>query len=434
MSDIAIHIKNLSKRYQIGELVTLRDLPRVASRVLTAPFRALGRNGNGQPAADDSPHAPDAAQSDRYFWALRDINLKVSHGEVLGIIGRNGAGKSTLLKVLSRITAPTTGTVEMYGRVASLLEVGTGMHQELTGRENIYLNGAILGMRKAEIDRKFDEIVAFADVEKFIDTPVKRYSSGMRVRLGFAVAAHLDVEILIVDEVLAVGDAGFQKRCLGKMKDVAGDGRTVLFVSHNMGSVSALCDTAILLDQGRIVLKGKTTDVIDSYLSTAKGSGGEILLTDPTDTAVTDQFRLTSVQIKNIDDQVTDTLAMHKGFSVEIAYDLNEDIQDLRVGVRLLSAEGVVIFTTTDTDPGGEGTARPAGGYVSRCVIPGNLLNAGTYTLTVAADRPMRERLFFEENMLSFTIVAMGGVGSSVADGRLGIIRPPLSWEVTPHG
>src|SRR5207247_905772 len=241
MSDIAIRVENLSKRYEIGAAKRRHDTLRDQ---LADGLKALFRN-KGQPR-----------QRKESIWALKDVSFEIKHGEVVGFIGRNGAGKSTLLKILSRITEPTAGHAEVRGRVGSLLEVGTGFHHELTGRENIYLNGAILGMKKAEIDRKFDEIVDFSGVEKFIDTPVKHYSSGMHVRLAFAVAAHLEPEILLVDEVLAVGDAAFQKKCLGKMGDVAKKGRTVLFVSHNMAAVTRLCPKAILLDNGSIALSG----------------------------------------------------------------------------------------------------------------------------------------------------------------------------------
>lgn len=254
MSDTIIEVQNLSKRYQIGEKVPYKALRDEIAKLVAAPFRKL-------------KNSSDARKQNEYIWALKDVSFTVKRGEIVGIIGRNGAGKTTLLKVLSRITEPTSGQAIMRGRVSSLLEVGTGFHPELTGRENIYLNGAILGMRKSEIDRKFDEIVAFAEVEKFIDTPVKRYSSGMYVRLAFAVAAHLEPEILLVDEVLAVGDFAFQKKCLGKMGDVAKEGRTVLFVSHNMAATQNLCQRAILLDLGRIKMEGKVMDVVNKYVS-----------------------------------------------------------------------------------------------------------------------------------------------------------------------
>jgi lipopolysaccharide transport system ATP-binding protein len=251
--DIAIRVKGLGKKYQIGgpqeKYLTMRD---AIVNSVKAPFhRIFNRNSD---------------RSANEFWALRDVSFDVNKGEVIGVIGKNGAGKSTLLKILSRITTPTEGTVELHGRVGSLLEVGTGFHPEMTGRENIFLNGSILGMKKTEIEQKFDEIVEFAEIEKFLDTPVKRYSSGMYVRLAFAVAAHLEPEILVVDEVLAVGDVAFQKKCLGKMGDVAKEGRTVLFVSHNMSAVQKLCDSSIILENGYKTFQGKTNDAVDHYL------------------------------------------------------------------------------------------------------------------------------------------------------------------------
>src|SRR3990167_6101413 len=270
MSDIAIRVEGLGKLYRIGKrerYYTLRDS---LAQSLVAPFRRLFQTGDGrQTTAASSVLGPRSSVNGRAttIWALRDVSFEIKQGEVVGVIGRNGAGKSTLLKILSRITEPTEGYAEIHGRVGSLLEVGTGFHPELTGRENIYLNGAILGMKKREIERKFDEIVAFAEVEKFIDTPVKHYSSGMYVRLAFAVAAHLEPEILLVDEVLSVGDAAFQKKCLGKMGDVAKEGRTVLFVSHNMGAISSLCNKTIYLADGQIRATGPTEKIVTDYLS-----------------------------------------------------------------------------------------------------------------------------------------------------------------------
>jgi homopolymeric O-antigen transport system ATP-binding protein len=264
MSDIAIRCENLSKRYRIGKREHYRVLRDVLTEAMYAPFRRIRsafQGNNGKPA-----------DSDDKIWALRDVSFEIKHGEVAGIIGRNGAGKSTLLKILSRITEPTRGEVRLHGRVGSLLEVGTGFHPELTGRENIYLNGAILGMKRAEIERKFDEIVAFADVEKFLDTPVKFYSSGMYMRLAFAVAAHLETEILLVDEVLAVGDLEFQKKCLAKMRDIGQSGRAVLFVSHSMPSIQRLCSKGILLSGGRVEGSGPVDQVVDQYLSFARSS------------------------------------------------------------------------------------------------------------------------------------------------------------------
>ena len=264
MNDIAIRVENLSKLYTIGHVQQRHDTLRDA---LTGMFR------RGHQSTD--PQSTDSRSTDTDLWALRDVSFEVKQGEVVGVIGRNGAGKSTLLKILSRITEPTSGRAEIHGRVGSLLEVGTGFHPELTGRENIYLNGAILGMRRHEIERKFDEIVAFAEIERFLDTPVKRYSSGMYVRLAFAVAAHLEPEILLVDEVLAVGDAGFQKKCLGKMGEVAQEGRTVLFVSHNMSAITALCSQGIFLKSGSITLFGEAAQAVQRYVDETASQADE---------------------------------------------------------------------------------------------------------------------------------------------------------------
>src|SRR5579864_4601415 len=291
MSDTIISVENLSKRYLIGHESAQRESYAALRDVIAREARNFVRK------AADMFHGRQIVQGDETeeIWALRSVNFEVKQGEVVGIIGRNGAGKSTLLKVLSRITEPSEGRVRLRGRVGSLLEVGTGFHPELTGRENIYLNGSILGMTRHEIRRKFDEIVAFAEVEKFLDTPVKRYSSGMYVRLAFAVAAHLEPEILIVDEVLAVGDAQFQKRCLGKMKEVAsGDGRTVLFVSHNMQAVSTLTQRSILLKKGRVAAAGATADVISTYLQEGGSTPDMIYTTAPSN----DRPRITRVEVR----------------------------------------------------------------------------------------------------------------------------------------
>jgi lipopolysaccharide transport system ATP-binding protein len=269
---IAIRCEGISKQYRLGEQERYRALRDVLTNAASAPFRRLHanlRNGNGSSIGNRQSGIGN------HIWALQDVSFEINAGEVVGIIGRNGAGKSTLLKLLSRITKPTRGCAEINGRVGSLLEVGTGFHPELTGRENIFLNGAILGMRKAEIERKFDEIVSFAEVERFVDTPVKRYSSGMYVRLAFAVAAHMETEILVVDEVLAVGDAEFQKKCLGKMGDVAKDGRTVLFVSHNMSAIRTLCERTLLLNKGKLVFSGNSFEGIALYRSESSRDGGD---------------------------------------------------------------------------------------------------------------------------------------------------------------
>src|SRR5687767_9631332 len=304
MSDIAIRVENLSKQYRIGERESYKTLRDVIADSAATPFRKLRSafNGNGsssnsngrpsvagQPSADGAVAGPSPSAT---IWALDDVSFEVKQGEVVGIIGRNGAGKSTLLRILSRITKPTKGHAKIFGRVGSLLEVGTGFHPELTGRENIYLNGAILGMRKAEIERKFDEIVAFAEVEKFIDTPVKRYSSGMYVRLAFGVAAHLETEVLLVDEVLAVGDAQFQKKCLDKMREIGTQGRTILFVSHNMSAVRSICEQALIVEKGAVVAQGEINQTVDQYLSRINES--------PAEAVETNTFSVQSVQISSV--------------------------------------------------------------------------------------------------------------------------------------
>jgi len=312
MTDIAIRVENLSKLYKIGAreegYKTLRES---IMGTITAPLRRFKRIS--QSTTLNRQSTIDNRQSDT-IWALKDVSFEVKRGEVVGIIGRNGAGKTTLLKILSRITEPSEGRAEIHGRVGSLLEVGTGFHPELTGRENIYLNGAILGMRKVEIERKFDEIVDFAEIEKFIDTPVKRYSSGMYVRLAFAVAAHLEPEILLVDEVLAVGDAAFQKKCLGKMDDVAKEGRTVLFVSHNMAAVENLCKLGVVLDEGRIRHMGNQSQAITQYLKSVGGSS--LTLRDRKDRLGSGAVRVVGIEFKDLHGNVLDAVAC--GQSVEI--------------------------------------------------------------------------------------------------------------------
>lgn len=325
MSDTAIRVNNLGKLYHIGAKQkrhdTLRD---TITAAFDAPRRWFSRNGN--------------AASEQDLWALKDVSFEVKHGEVVGIIGRNGAGKSTLLKILSRITRPTTGSVEIHGRVGSLLEVGTGFHPELTGRENIYLNGAILGMKRAEINQKFDEIVAFAEIEKFLDTPVKRYSSGMYVRLAFAVAAHLEPEILIVDEVLAVGDAQFQKKCLGKMGDVAKQGRTVLFVSHNMAAVRMLCDTAIWLSTGSITRTGDIESVTSAYMQSALSHRDKLVDLESVRRLHDYGIRLRLQRIEFNDGQPVQHGELLK---VRIDFKTTRAVSDISIGVGFSSIEGI---------------------------------------------------------------------------------------------
>ncbi|MFH1049576.1 MAG: polysaccharide ABC transporter ATP-binding protein [bacterium] len=318
MKSVAIHTENLGKRYQLGATVDFSRTFREVLLGLPRHFYRLSKS-KAQRLLDKTQYPKDTPKDT--FWALRNINLDIKHGDVVGIIGRNGAGKSTLLKILSKITSPTTGFARINGRVGSLLEVGTGFHPELSGRENIYLNGSILGMRKNEIQKKFDEIVAFAEVEQFLDTPIKRYSSGMNVRLAFAVAAHLEPEILIVDEVLAVGDAAFQKKCLGKMEDVSKQGRTVLFVSHNMGAVRNLCPKSILLNSGEVEMLGDTNDVIDSYLErindSIKSSSENPVFRNPQDIK-DDAPQIIQVTLKDKDGNLKNSFASTEEIHVEL--------------------------------------------------------------------------------------------------------------------
>jgi lipopolysaccharide transport system ATP-binding protein len=322
------------------------------------------------------------AQDERTIWALKDLSFEVKRGEVVGVIGRNGAGKSTLLKILSRITEPTEGQAHIYGRVGSLLEVGTGFHPELTGRENIFLNGAILGMRNDEVRRKFDEIVEFSDLERFIDTPVKRYSSGMYVRLAFAVAAHLEPEILVVDEVLAVGDAEFQRKCLGRMRYVSGTGRTVLFVSHNMAAVLALCNRVVVLDRGRRSFDGPTTDALNHYLSNARPADHWEI--DSVDGRTGSQVaKIVSVQFENDAGEKVGWVPMGDPFSIVLRFDCYHELDNLFFGIAVSDSMETRIFRLHTSESVGDGVkARGSGGLV-RCRIPRLPLVPDNYTVTV---------------------------------------------------
>jgi lipopolysaccharide transport system ATP-binding protein len=411
MSQPIIEVRNLSKRYQLGS-IGATSIREEASR-LWDRMRGV-------------PH-PDAKE----FWALRDVSFDVQPGEVVGVIGRNGAGKSTLLKILSRITEPTSGTAKLRGRVASLLEVGTGFHPELTGRENVFLNGAILGMTRAEVRRKFDEIVAFAEVDQFIDTPVKRYSSGMYVRLAFAVAAHLEPEILIIDEVLAVGDAHFQLKCIGKMDDVARNGKTVIFVSHIMGTVAKLCTRCVLLAHGKIVGLGPTADIVARYLSLGDApdeQGSALNLKAPAH-----PFTLRSVVVFNAASQPATLLSNAEQFCIRLTYELAAPIRSLRIGFRLHAHDGSVVLSTTDCDRlGGKFHDRPAGVFTSEVEFPAHFLNKGRYFLWVGVDVPMVAAVLSHDRAASFSIESIGGLTADVNDNRLGVVAPLLPWTNSP--
>jgi lipopolysaccharide transport system ATP-binding protein len=425
MMEISIRAEDLGKQYRIGQYVasyrTLRD---VLAETASSPIRWLRRvrtpGGEGR-----SPET---------IWALRHVSFELERGQVLGVIGRNGAGKSTLLKLLSRVTEPTEGYAEIYGRVGSLLEVGTGFHPELTGRENIYLNGAILGMKRTEIDRKFDEIVAFAEVPKFIDTPVKRYSSGMYLRLAFAVAAHLEPEILVVDEVLAVGDAEFQRKCLGKMSEVAYEGRTVLFVSHNMSAISRLTQDTIVLDNGHIVCSAPTSEAIDFYMTSGIAQAGEYRWDDPSMEIDAAPFHPITLRVLDHEGRMTNQVLSTQPFLVEFEYELDEDITGLRVGIYLSTSRGERVFTSFDTDDSDSFeryTMRRAGRLVSRCRFPPDLLNEGRFVLGVNASSFRIRSYFTDEHALSFIVDGTGAPGSHWQEKRRGPLRPALKWEIT---
>lgn len=363
------------------------------------------------------------------FWALRDIDFEIRRGDVVGIVGRNGAGKSTLLKILSRITEPTAGRVTLRGRVGSLLEVGTGFHPELTGHENIYLNGSILGMSRREIDNAFDEIVEFAEVTAFLDTPVKRYSSGMYVRLAFAVAAHLNPEILIVDEVLAVGDAAFQRKCLGKMHDVARDGgRTVLFVSHNMAAVRGLCNRALLLGGGRLEADGDTESIIGAYMRAGGTADESVAHFAADDAPEPDTMRFTTVRV--VDDAgktLVGAIDSDRALTLVAEYVIGRPIRDLRIGFGLENAEGVLLCGANDAHENG-GRVHAPGRYETRWTIPGHVLNEGRYVVGVQGDIPNDRCLHDTGKRVGFDVEHLGSDGAGTEKWP-GVIRPVLRWS-----
>jgi lipopolysaccharide transport system ATP-binding protein len=419
MSDIAIRAENLGKRYRIGQREPYKTLRDVVTDAFTAPFRrwrkqnfSISQSAFGDPKSD-------------YIWALKDVSFEIKQGEVVGIIGRNGSGKTTLLKILSRTTEPTEGYAEIYGRVGSLLEVGTGFHPELTGRENIYLNAAILGMKRREIDRKFDEIVAFAETEKFLDTPVKRYSSGMHVRLAFAVAAYLEPEILLVDEVLAVGDTQFQKKCLGKMGDVAKGGRTVLFVSHQMGAIAQLCSKAFLLSKGNIAKAGDTQPVIDYYLSdTLSASQNEFTAGANCEK---DMF-VTKAQALNSEGDVTSHFSHQEKIIVAISYKINKWISDVNIGFFVRDTKGRRVFTT-ETREWDNVKVEKQELYVT-VTIPSNFLVPGQYLFTFFVSVPRIRFVDWVEDVLSITIVDTGSRFLMYEGGDYGCVFAECKWNV----
>ncbi|HOV06826.1 MAG TPA: ABC transporter ATP-binding protein [Anaerolineaceae bacterium] len=416
MSNLAIRVEDVGKQYNIFKETRYTTLREKIVETVKSPIKTLIN--------------PTGSEK---FWALRNVSFSLDHGQVLGVIGKNGAGKSTLLKILSRVVEPTEGWAEIHGRVGSLLEVGTGFHPELTGRENIFLNGAILGMKRTEIEKKFDEIVAFSEIEKFIDTPVKRYSSGMYMRLAFAVSAHLEPEILVVDEVLAVGDAEFQRKCLGKMSDVASEGRTVIFVSHNMSAIQRLTQECIILDQGRMVLRARTPEAVDYYLTNDFSASGERRYAPSDVPSGAYPFKPLAVRVRNRAGVITDSMLSVEPITIEVEYELDSDITGLRVGIYLMTSRGEYIFTSFDTDDPEKFqslSVRKAGHYVSRCTIPADTFNEGRFVIGINASSYMVKRYFSDERAINFSVNATGAPGMHWVEVRHGPLRPRLDWRI----
>lgn len=422
MKKPVISVRNLGKRYLLGKgggerYRALRD-------VIANSVKSVFKRNDRQNSLEE-------------LWALKDVSFDIEEGEAVGIIGRNGAGKSTLLKLLSEITEPTEGEVHLRGKVSSLLEVGIGFHPELTGRENILMNGAILGMTRSEIKGKFDEIVAFAEIEKFLDTPAKRYSSGMYIRLAFAVAAHLDPNVFLVDEVLAVGDAAFQKKCLGKMKDVATGGRTVLFVSHNMTAINTLCSRAILLSNGQNIMDGSVNEVVSEYLKVNSESEGQIIWPEPLKAPGSKAIRLHSVRVMQCD-EVTGEVDIDKEISIEVEFwNYNKGSRNLCTNIYILNSMGITVLSTANTPKANSlpeewfEKAHPTGLFRSRLTLPGNFLNDGLYyiNLYIVTLGPLNIELR-EEQIISFNVFDTGVMREPGGGGVwAGAVRVRLPWQ-----
>jgi lipopolysaccharide transport system ATP-binding protein len=422
-----ISVESLSKRYRVGSatesMFKYRSLRESITEAASAAFHRVKRSRK--------------LPADRnHIWALNHVSVQIGRGEVVGIVGRNGAGKTTLLKVLSRITRPTSGTARMCGRVGSLLEVGTGFHPELTGRDNIYLNGAILGMPRSEIQRKFDAIVDFSGVSKFIDTPVKRYSSGMYVRLAFAVAAHLEPEILLVDEVLAVGDAAFQKQCLGKIRDISKSGRTILFVSHNMPAITRLCDRALLLAEGRLIDDGPPDRIVARYLGSEFGTTARRTWSDSVEAPGNDWVRLRSVRVVTEALETVESVDVRCPVGIELQFDVSAERDPMVPGLSLMNDQGQLIFSAMDTDPSWR-RPLPPGGYRSVAWIPGNLLNEGMTIVSVSLASHSPGRMIpqmYAPEVVAFQVIDPGEGGTARGD-YVGIwsapVRPLLRWSLS---
>jgi lipopolysaccharide transport system ATP-binding protein len=416
-----VKVQNVSKQYQIGGLdAGYRTFRETFAGALAWPIRRLQKFGR---------------RSSETIWALKDIDFVVQEGEILGLIGHNGAGKSTLLKILSRITTPTSGRTEVHGRIGSLLEVGTGFHPDLTGRENIYLNGAILGIRRAQIARRFDEIVAFSEIEQFIDTPVKWYSSGMYLRLAFSVAVHLDTEVLIMDEVLAVGDTAFQEKCLDKMTEIRNQGRTILFVSHNLAAVTRLCRRAIVLDKGHIIADGPSEKVVSEYLGASRRVNSEHTWS-VTERPGNDVVKLSATRVRSRDGRTAQSFSIQEPVAIEMSYEVLTPGCLLIPRVEVFNEEGNHLFTSHDVESVWHRQERPVGFYVSTIRIPENFLSEGNMVVhaSIVTHKPVLMVHLHVPKALSFQVVETQGPNTARGEyvGPItGAIRPLLSWETS---
>jgi lipopolysaccharide transport system ATP-binding protein len=408
MSDVAIRVDHLSKRYKLGEREPYKSLREVLAKAARVPFKRLNGKVSENPGT---------------IWALDDVSFEVKQGEAVGIIGRNGAGKSTLLKVLSRITKPTIGRADIYGRVGSLLEVGTGFHPELTGRENIYLNGAILGMKRQEIQRKFDEIVDFAEIEQFLDTPVKRYSSGMYVRLAFAVAAHLEPEILLVDEVLAVGDADFQKKCLGKMDDVAKEGKTVLFVSHNMGAVQRLCKNGLLINKGKLSFNGDIDKVVQNYLNDMSDSN--ILYWSRNSESITETC-ISEIMFLDEHGKCPKYISNADSIKIMISLTNGRGVKRLQLSVDLLDYLGDVIFVTSPRDCS---IVIPEQKKIINFTVDFNNLFLLPKKYSIRVNLYVPPNTIYDRQQINFLVGNQESFSNYIISHRIGLLAPKFNWK-----
>jgi lipopolysaccharide transport system ATP-binding protein len=423
--DIILKAENISKQYRLGQVGT-----GTLSHDLNRWWHEIRGKENPYLKIGDTNDRSTKGESD-YVWALQDINFEVERGEVLGIIGKNGAGKSTLLKILSKVTAPTTGSIKSRGRIASLLEVGTGFNGEMTGRENIFLNGAILGMTKKEITSKLDEIIDFSGCERYIDTPVKRYSSGMTVRLAFAVAAFLEPEILVIDEVLAVGDAEFQKKAIGKMQDISkGEGRTVLFVSHNMAAVKSLCTRGIVLEHGKVMFDGNTDEAIKLYLNSERDKFESDALQEFIENQNDDCFRINKISLTQ-NNAAENIFYTNEKIAFTLKYSIIKENLGLRIGFDLIDLNNeFVIFRSFHDDTENEIQTVQKGNYSITAEIPANLLISGSFAVKIAIGIHNKRWIVFDDNLiLKFTVTNVGGLNSAFADLRPGFIMPKLLWQ-----